>query len=322
MPSANTIALSVIVTIVGGKAPLQRCLSRLFQQLNNRPIEVIVPYDSTSKDVVPLRKEFPQVRFLDVGIIKTNALSETQAALHEIYDRRTAQGLDAARGKILAILQDYGAPDPDWCNQILEAHQLPYGVIGGAVEHEGKGALNWAVYFLDFGRYQLPLREGAVNYITDVNVSYKRAVLEPIKELWAERYHEVKVNWELARRGVVFWQRPQIIVRQDRGKLSLADLVVERFCWGRLFGALRVQEISFMSRLMYIIFGPGIPIILVGRMVCKVFSGRHNRLQFLLSFPQTVLLTLVWSLGEMMAYLTGREHSSSTKSEVLTQISD
>ena len=306
--------MSVIVTIVGGMSFLYRCLSRLNSQINGRAIEVIVPYDSTASGIAELKNAFSQVLFVDMGVVKTDERPGTQQAAHEMFDRRTAAGLNIARGEILALLQDYGAPDPNWCDEVLEAHRLPYGIIGGAVEHEGKGALNWAVYFLDFGRYQLPLRESQTDYLTDVNVSYKRVALESVRHLWAERYKEVTVNWALARQGIVLWQRPQIVVRQDRGALAFCPLIVERFSWGRLFGCIRTKEISALARLLYIVLGPAIPLILLARTARKVFSGRRNRCRFILSLPQLSAMTFVWCLGEFMGYLTGRESSHGIQS--------
>lgn len=309
MPCENEPVLSVIVTIVGGATFLHRCLSRLTPQMAGRAIEIIVPYDSTAKGISELKHKFPQVVFSDMGIVKTDTPPDTQEAAHEIFDRRTAAGLNVARGEILALLQDYGAPDPNWCEQLIEAHRLPYGVIGGAVEHEGKGALNWAVFFLDFGRHQLPLLEGPAVYLTDVNVSYKRAALESVRDLWAERYKEVTINWALARKGMVLWQRPQMVVRQDRGKLSFLHLISERFSWGRLFGCIRTREISPLTRLMYITLSPAIPLLLLARTARKVFTTRRNRSRFMLSLPQLAAMTFFWCLGEFVGYLTGRESS-------------
>jgi hypothetical protein len=244
-----------------------------------------------------------------MGVVNTDAPPGSAAVAHELYDRRTAKGLSVARGAVLALLEDYGVPDPDWCDQILEAHRLPYGIIGGAVEQAGQGLLNWAVYFIDFGRYQLPLPEGPVDYLTDVNVSYKREVLELVPELWAERYNEVTVHWALAKRGVVLWQQPRMVVRQDRGDLTFSELITERFWWGRLFGSVRAREISYLSRLLYIALSPTIPIALLSRMAGKVFGGRRNGKRFLSAFPQIVALTVSWSLGELVGYVTGRDFS-------------
>ena len=303
------VLLSVVVTIVSGVVRLRRCLNHLLPQTRGSAIEVLVPYDSTVAGLEQLRQEFPQVVFPDMGAVRTDARPGTQAVIHEIFDRRTAKGLKLARGKVVAMLHDYGIPDPDWCQQILEAHRLPHGVVGGAVEHVGNGGRSWAVHFLDFGRYQLPLREGPSNYVTDMNVSYKRAALEAVGALWAERYKEATVNWALSKRGVVLWLRPQMVVRQDWDRPSFAQLLIERYSWGRLFGGIRTRELSWLARLGYIIGSPGIPAVLLGRMLRKVWSGRRHRAVFLRSLPQSVALTLVWCLGEWMGYLTGGECS-------------
>ena len=307
MSAESRIALSIIVRIVGGERFLHRCIGHLLPQIEGRPIEVIVPHDSTVDDAVQSLRNVPQVTPVDMGMVHTDVSSDAHTRAHELYDRRTSMGFRVARGEILALLEDTVAPNPDWCEQVLEAHQLPYGAIGGAVEHGGRGTLNWAVYFCDFGRYQLPLSEGPADYLTDVNVSYKREILESVRELWEERYNEVTVNWALSRRGVVLWQRPQIVVHQDRGELSFHKLITERYSWGRLFGHLRARESSFVSRLVYALLSPGIPVLLLGRMVLKVLRGRRNRLQFLRSLPVTAIMTVVWCAGEFVGNATGRE---------------
>jgi hypothetical protein len=306
----NQIALSVIVTVVGGSRFVRRCLGRLAPQAAGQPVEILVPCDSTADDVLELQKEFPQVIFPNMGAVPTNAPRGTQAAAHEIYDRRTAAGLKTARGRVLALLQDYGVADPDWCEQVLRAHQLPPGVIGGAVEHFPGRILNWAVYFLDFGSYQLPLPEGPAVNVTDANVSYKREALESVSELWTERYQERAVNSALARRGVSQWLRPQIIVRQDCGRLLFSRVALERFSWGRLFGSLRAQEIPFASRLFYAALSPAIPLLLTWRTAAKVFRGKRNRAWFLGSLPYFVAVASCRSAGELVGCLTGRESSA------------
>ena len=183
---------------------------------------------------------------------------------------------------------------------------MPYEIFGGAIEQAGDGLLNWAVYFLDFGRYQLPLREGAVPYLSDVNIAYSRRALDTVRDTWSMRYNEVTVNWALARKGYVLWQRPQMIVRQDRGTLKLSELVVERFWWGRLFASQRVRELSSFARLFYFCFSPLLPFVMLARVTKKVLTGQRHRVKLLAAFPALVLLTFTWSVGEAAGYATGR----------------
>jgi hypothetical protein len=138
-------------------------------------------------------------------------------------------------------------------------------------------------------------------------VSYKRSALESVKHVWVGRYKEVTVNRELAKHGIVLWQRPQIIVYQDRGKLLFRDLARERFHWGRLFGAIRSQEFSTLGRWIYVLLSPVIPALLFMRAVRKVATSRRNPSTFIKCLPHFVLLTWIWCYGEFVGYLTGRE---------------
>jgi glycosyl transferase family 2 len=314
MASTDRVVLSVVLRVVGGKPFVRRCLSSLKEQIGNRAIEVIVPHDANDSDVSRLKREFPQFFFLNVGGLQTSSPVATPAAAHELCDRQTSKGLAVARGEIVALVEDDATPARDWCEQILDAHKLPYDIIGGAVEHSGRGTVNWAVYFLDFGRYQLPLSEGPTGYLTDVNVSYKRAALGSVKEVWEQKYNEVVVHRAFAKKGAVLWRRPQIVVYQDRGFLSFSRQLRERFAWGNLFAAVRVREMTLPRRLLYVLLSPAIPLVLTARMAKKVFVTGRNRWRFVLSLPVFLSLGSVWCVGELFAYLSGRPYFQGSRS--------
>jgi hypothetical protein len=223
---------------------------------------------------------------------------------HELFERRISAVLAVARGQWIALLQDWGMPAADWCERFLEACSLPHAAVGGAIENEGRGILNWAAYFQDFGRYQLPMAEGPAVSLSDVNIAYRRAALDSVKHLWERRYNEVIVNWDLSRRGETLWRNPRMVVYQDRGKLAFGPLIRERFLWGRLFGSARAFELGAVRLLPYVVFGPLIPFVIIARAAGKVLSGRRNRLKFLRAFPAFVVLVIVWVAGELWGYVT------------------
>jgi hypothetical protein len=314
MASTDRVVLSVVLRVVGGKPFVRRCLTSLKDQIGNRAIEVIVSHDANDSDVSRLKCEFPQFVFLNVSGLQTSLLVTTPAAAHERCDRQTSKGLAVARGEIVALVEDDATPARDWCEQILEAHKLPYDIVGGAVEHSGRGTVNWAIYFLDCGRYQLPLSEGPAGYLTDVNVSYKRAALGSVREVWEQKYNEVVVHRALAKKGAVLWRRPQIVVYQDRGFLSFSRQLRERFAWGNLFAAVRVREMTLPRRLLYVLLSPAIPLVLTARMAKKVFVTGRNRWRFVLSLPVFLSLGSVWCVGELFAYLSGRPYFQGSRS--------
>jgi len=148
-----------------------------------------------------------------------------------------------------------------------------------------------------------PIPEGPACYLTDINVSYKRHVLGGIQDSWAERYSEATVHWALARKGVTLWQCPQIVVRQRREALPFWQALVERYCWGRLFGSVRARELSFFARLSYILLSPVLPLVLVLRILIKEIKARRPA-GALLALPHLLSLTWAWCLGEFVGYLT------------------
>jgi hypothetical protein len=314
MASTDRVVLSVVLRIVGGKPFLRRCLKSLKKQIADGAIEVLVPYNRSVHDFAELKAEFPQFCFVETSRVQNSLPVVTPAAAHELCDRQTSKGIAASRGEIVALIEDTATPAMDWCKQILDAHRLPHATIGGAVEHAGCGVVNWAVYFLDFGRYQLPLSEGPAAYLTDVNVSYKRAALESVKDAWAETYNEVAVHRAFMRKGAVLWRRPQMVVCQDRGSLSFIQQLRERFAWGNLFAAVRVREMTLPRRLLYAVLSPAIPLVLTARMAKKVFVTGRNHWRFVLSLPVFLSLGSVWCLGELFAYLSGRAYFHGSQS--------
>jgi hypothetical protein len=300
----KTLQLSVIVRVVGGGPFLRRCLEQLVPQIQVLQAEVIVPFDTSVPEVEILHSEFPEVIFVDSGetirVVEKGVFHLNAGFKHYIYDVRTAAGLRKAKGAILALLEDYEVPDPDWCAQVLKAHQLPHAAIGGAVEHIGHGLLNWAVYFLDFGRYQLPIREGQARYLTDVNISYKREALESIQSLWENEYNEVIVNWALTKQNHLLWLNPEIIVYQDRGSLNFWNLISERYFWGMIFAKKRSSQIGILKRILYFFLCPFLPFLFITRLTRTIFVKERNRLKFIISIPFIFLLAIGWSFGEMI----------------------
>ncbi|QOY90848.1 glycosyltransferase [Paludibaculum fermentans] len=302
------IRLSVVVAVVGDQQTLSRCLEALVPQTLGKPVEVILPFDDSMQGMDRFQARFPEIQFLDLGHAFTQSKPGTVTARHELFDRRASQGLKAARGEVIALVQDWGAPAPDWCDQVLEAHRLPHAAIGGAVENRHHNVFNWAVFLLDFGRYQLPLPEGPANYLTDVNTGYKRAALEEVRHLWTDRYNEVTVNWELLRRGHTLWQTPRILVYQDRGPIDVQAMMSERFAWGRIFGAARAHWVSSWMRWVYILAVPLITPLLVLRPGIRAVRTGRGFFTWLRCMPAMLLFATPWCLGEAWGLLTRQSH--------------
>jgi hypothetical protein len=297
----------VIVTIVDGGETLERCLEALVRQENPPGLEILVPYDDSVPHVSGLPQHFPTIVFLPMGAVQTGRPTHSAAGQHELFDRRRATGLAAATGELIAILEDRGVPRANWARQAVDVHaRLPHAVIGGAIENGRDCVLNWAVYFCDFGRYQLPFEEGSRDYVSDVNICYKRRALDSTRELWATRYHETTVHWALQRAGETLYIHPGMVVDQMRGTLRLQDLLHERLGWGRLFAYTRAREMTRPRRLMFGMLAPFLPVVLLIRIIRGQFIKRRTLGRLATAWPIVMALLIAWCFGEGAGYVTGK----------------
>ena len=305
----NPPVLSVILTVVDGGNALRRCLQALFSQQDAPALEIVIPIDSTLSSqswMSELRTAHDRapVRWLDLGTLPTTRPPMSAGGQHELIDRRRSVGLAAAKGEIIAIVEDRGVPEPTWAATAVRLHrELPHAVIGGAVENGCPDLLNRAVYFCDFGRYQRPFVAGPREYVTDVNVAYKRTALEQTEAIWRDRYHEPLVHWALIEAGQTVFLSPELAVVQIRDGLTLSRLLPERFAWGRLFGRLRSHRASLAKRLGWLAATPLVPVVLLGRFLRDRFQKGDRAASIVAVGPAVALLLSAWVIGEAAGYL-------------------
>lgn len=303
--SPNDPLLSIILTVVEGGVFVKNALTAIAASQDPPPLDIIVPYDDSIADVAQYATTFPDITFLPLGLITTERPAASNAGQHELFDRRRAAGLAIAKGDLISILEDRGLPRPDWARNVVKVHaQKPNQVIGGAVELRTPAPnLNWALYICDFGRYGLPLPTHPVEWVTDVNVSYKRAAMEQTADLWKDRYQEPVVHWALIEAGQELIFSDSLVVEHHRNLTGLGALLGEKFSWGRLFGHIRARDLSKLARLKLILSGPVIPFVLLLRHG-KTQSSKGRFARFLRAAPLLFVLLCVWTAGEVWGYIT------------------
>jgi hypothetical protein len=202
------------------------------------------------------------------------------------------------------MLEDRGQPQPDWARSMMELHDNSgYSAIGGAIDNGANGSLRWAAFFCDFGRFQPPIEECEnPEYLSDINICYKREALDSIRDLWEHGYQEPTVNWALRRMGkrLHLSQRPLVI--QERAKIDFWSLVKERVHWGRTFGQIRGRESSALKCLLWSVGCPFLPSLLFARHLRRQIQKRRNISEFVRAMPATFALLHLWCAGEFLGY--------------------
>lgn len=295
--------ISVILTVVEKGAALERCLTALAKQDGSQTIEVFVPYDATI-DIGDLPQKFPDVKFLNLGALIPETAPPTAFEEHRLFDRRRAAGLHQAKGKLVAIIEDRGAPQADWAQSMIAEHAASdAAAIGGAIVNVSKGMMERALFTCDFGRYEPPFEAGPREYVSDVNISYKREALESVKHLWKDRYEEATVNWTLQEMGkeIRLSTKPRVI--HLRSPMPLTSLIGERYHWGRVFGIMRARKWNIPFVLVAIGASMLAPFIVLTRHIRVRMSKGAPLGEILTTLPALMVLLPSWSAGEAMGYL-------------------
>jgi predicted dehydrogenase len=301
-------ALSVVVVPLVGKEALSGCLQAIQDQKEAPDYEVVVPYDDRLGDISSLQEEYPFVKFM--RLIGVNTFAELRAV-----------GMQSTKGAVIAITEDHCKPYPDWCEKIWKLHNdFPYAAIGGVVE---KGipdtALDWSFYFADYLRYMKPVTDGPVHALTDLNVSYKRSALESVANRWVDEFHENIVHGALEGMGQTLWLTQDMVVLQQR-KLRLGSALWDRYAFGRLFAATRVEHASLLRRMIFIASSVLIPFLQVWRVFNLIRLKGRWKGEFLRALPYLLLISSVWAWGEFLGYLTGRpEATLATKTKSIVE---
>jgi hypothetical protein len=284
--------LSVVIVTLEGPRRLERCLEALSRQSPMPQLEILVPWDATRPDPAALAAKFPTARFMPVTGRRT-------------YAELRSIGVAAAQAPIVAITEDHCMPCPDWCHQILENHKSKHAAVGGAVEKDTPDtALNWSFYFADYLRYLAPA-EGPSFHLTDCNVTYKLASLQPIASIWRNEFHENQVHEALAARGESLWISPKVLVRQKR-HLELGPALWDRYAFGRLFAATRLVGAPTVRRLIFLATSFLLPALLLLRIVGHLKRTGRYYSDFVKASPLVILVCSTWALGEFIGYLTGK----------------
>jgi len=285
--------LSVVVVALDGGGNLARCLQALQRQDAPPSMEIIVAIESRLHDV-KMSEQFPDVEFI-----------WPSPGRHTFAELRAA-GVRMSSGEIVAITEDQCIPPARWCANVVAEHRARFNAaIGGPVDKEGSdSALNWAIYLRELGvGYMPPVTDGPSAQLTDCNVTYKRAALDTLAEIWRDAFHEPKVHGALIARGDPLWLAAGLLTMQQRS-FQLGPALRERYEFGRLYGAMRVANVAAARRLLMAAASLLLPFLLVSRVFLTAFrKGRHQwqcfRALFFLS-----LFAAVWSWGELLGYLT------------------
>ncbi|MBX6316458.1 MAG: glycosyltransferase [Isosphaeraceae bacterium] len=217
-------------------------------------------------------------------------------------------GVQQARGKIIAILEDHGEVSAGWARELIRQHEGRWGAVGGVVENGRAGLVNWAAFFCEYAPYMSPVPEGEVADLPGNNIAYKRPHLLRHAHILDEGKWESWINDRLRADGVPIAATNRAVVRHIK-PFRLGDFLIQRFHFARSFAGMRRSEQTWTRRILYGIGSLALPAILLARVARTAGRKRRHLGQFVACLPLIALFLTVGACGEMIGYLFGSGQS-------------
>jgi len=295
--------LSVVVALTSARPDsLRDCLRSVEKSCDGISTEIIVPHDERLADAELIAGEFAAAKFLDC---RGRVPAGTPPHGHVRFDILRAEGLKAAVGRVVALIEDCEIVDDGWARAMLAAHDGRVGVVSGAIENATNSLLAEALYLFDFAAYSPARPAGLALTASDANVSYRLEMLRELRESWSPEYDEKSFHEEVLRRDVPILFEPGALVYQKRRGMKTLDALQERFEWGRWYAGTCLSAMSSARRLTFLLCAWILPVVLTLRAVPASLSPRRLQLSVFV-LPVVFVLRTAWIFGEWCGYVMPR----------------
>ena len=217
----------------------------------------------------------------------------------------------AAAAPLIALTEDFCAPADGWAEALLDARaRVPALAIGGPIARRGGRAADWALTFVEYGRFFRREPEGDVFDLPAVNVAYDAGRLLEAIPPDATGLFEVQVHPRLRARGGRFWRVPAAVMF-DENRVPLSSAVRAQYHHGRIFGAGRVEGRGALPRVVRGALAAAVPAVLLNRIAREVMSAGSGR-EMLRALPALSVMLGGWALGEAAGSLFGEGRSGAS----------
>lgn len=285
--------ISIVIASGAGGDFLFRCLASVVPEAQVLGAEVIV-VDRVGEEVRGrIALEHPAVRILAPDLGHRPSVPELRAA-----------GLDVARAKVVAVLEEHCTAPSGWLATIRDRFEPEDAAIGGPILDDGYRRLrDWVVYFSEYHNFLPPWPDGPRALLNGANIAYARAKVMAHRARLGEGYWEVVLHPHLEKDGR--FRAIDAMGVHHTGPFDYGYYLRQRYLLSRGWGGTRRTQVSMGRRLIHLVAGPIFPLFLLARITRRVFASGRHRGRFLLAVPLLLPALVAYSWGEWLGYLAG-----------------
>jgi GT2 family glycosyltransferase len=256
--------------------------------------EILVADSSTDGTERIIELQFPDVRLFHFNQRKLPGEARNFAAAR-------------ACGNILIFLDADCFVEPDWIEQVVEAHDGDYSAVGGAL-YNGNPQCRTGVahYLFEFSPWLPGSPHREQDEIPGGCLSIKRGAFDRYGPFPEDSYSEDTVlSWRMRAAGAPLLFAPSIRVFHLH-TMGVSELLRVKAYHGRCFAWQRSRRLPRWKRLAFAVLAPGLPPILFCRVWRRV-RGTSFGVEFWKASPLIGLLAIFWCWGEIRGYLSNRQ---------------
>lgn len=287
--------VSVVIASVNGSPYILECLEHLTEQRGDVSFEVLVMDCTDERSRRQIREGFPQPEVKLVEVPGRPSIPKLRA-----------MGMERARGRMIAILEDHCNVPPDWFEVIRRAHLEGHQAIGGAVENGATDRLlDWAVFLCEYASFLPPLPTGPVPFIAGSSAIYDRRALERVEPEHYEEAWEYFMHRRMKEQGVEFYCAPGLKVSHKKD-FGFWYFMSQRFHYSRSFAGMRLRQEGLVKRIAYA--GAALvllPPLMIWRTVRTVWPKHAYRSTLLKALPALAAFFVSYGYGEAVGSLLG-----------------
>lgn len=286
--------VSVVIASVNGMPALGECVGHLFAQEGGHACEVLVVDRCGEAVRAELARRFPRPELRVIAAPPGTSIPRLRAI-----------GMAQARGRAVATLEDHCNVNARWFETIERLLDRGCEAMGGPVRNGAVSRLtDWAVFFVEYGRFMPPFPAGEVPGIAGSSAVYDRAMLARLGPALEAEAWEHFLHQRMRELGVRFTSDSGLEVEHKKS-FTFGYFMSQRYHYSRSFAGMRLAGAGALKRALYAVATPLLPPLLLWRTTRDVLAKGGQAKRLLASLPLLLAFTASYAWGEAVGALGG-----------------